>query len=85
MILIFPGLEPFAHLSYLLVHSGFVFHRWWDVWKWNRLCLVIFFTGSARHESSEVVVPGPEFHSIENCNEFSEPNSANVIGVLMNG
>ena len=46
---------------------------------------MVVFAGFAWHVESVVIVPGPEFYSIKDANEFTQTDRTDVVGMFVDG
>ena len=85
VVLILPRFEPRPHLCDLVCDVGILEHFRWDVWEGNVLDHVVGGRRHARHTEAVVVVAGAELDPVEDDDDLTETDGADVVGVVVEG
>ena len=83
VVLILPRFEPCLHLCDLVCDFVILEHFRWDFWEGNVLDLVIVGGRCARHTEAVVVVARAELDSVEDHDDLTESDGADVVGVVV--
>ena len=83
VVVILPRLEPLSHLRDLVGEFLLLKHFRRDVRERDLFDLVVRGAGRARHTEAVVVVARAELDPVEDGDEFTESDGADVVGVVV--